>query len=255
VQGSSSIAIGQNCARYSQALLGIAIGYEAQNQNSLERSIAIGVQSGMFSQGTYCTAVGYQAGHISQGNNSTALGWLAGRNNQHARSLILNGSGATLDSDRTDATFIKPIRNEAHSKDTRVLAYIPGTGEVIYKSPTSSFNFIDNWSGSWNGNAFMPQTFTLTKTCNVKWDGYCTFFSSSVANHWVDFSIYTSFFGPAITTYRSQYWFNETYSHKAVPINKVFSNVPAGTYQFYGVCTGVTDGNDVVNIVCTLLYD
>ena len=140
-QGNSAVAIGERTGYNKQGQLNIAIGYEAQHQNSLERSLAIGVQAGMFSQGTYCTAVGYQAGHRNQGSYSTSLGWMAGQEYQHNNTLILNGSGIALNSNTSNATYIKPIRNSGASK---LLQYNNSTGEVVYSNEIVNTSTVDS---------------------------------------------------------------------------------------------------------------
>jgi hypothetical protein len=54
--------------------------------------------------------VGDGAGMVSQGTQSIALGYLAGHNTTHANSIILNASGAALNSGGTSRTYISPIR-------------------------------------------------------------------------------------------------------------------------------------------------
>jgi hypothetical protein len=74
-------------------------------------------------------AIGYNAGLTSQGQYSLALGYTAGVTNQHTRTIAISGTNTTLNTDRSDALFINPIRNAVNSN---TLKYNTSTKEITY---------------------------------------------------------------------------------------------------------------------------
>ena len=72
------------------------------------------------------------AGNADQGSTSIAIGQFAGTTNQHANSIILNASGAPLESDNTSAFYVKPVRGVATASPA--LIYNTTTGEITYNT-------------------------------------------------------------------------------------------------------------------------
>jgi hypothetical protein len=120
--------------RTSQGASATAIGDFAGNFAQGAGSIAIGVASGSLSQQSTSIAFGYEAGKTSQGANSIAIGFQAGLTGQHARTTILNAQGSVLNSDRTDALFVAPIRNTGTNN---ILCYNSSSKELTYNTSPS----------------------------------------------------------------------------------------------------------------------
>lgn len=59
----------------------------------------MGTLAATSNQGTNAVAIGKSAGVTNQGTFAVAVGYLAGQSSQHANSIILNASGAALNSD------------------------------------------------------------------------------------------------------------------------------------------------------------
>jgi hypothetical protein len=134
-QGTNAVAIGYTTGGNTQGSDAIAVGSGAGNSLQGASAVAVGRQSGNSSQGSNSVAVGNEAGRYSQGVNAVAIGYLAGYTGQHANTIIVNASGSTLNSNRTDALFVRPIRNTGTSN---FMFYDPSTYEVSY-SNTAAF--------------------------------------------------------------------------------------------------------------------
>ena len=146
-QGLSSVAIGNGAGSNSQGNEAVAIGISAGNSNQGQDGIAIGNRAGSNAQNNFCIAIGNQAGSISQGAqaiaigasagqsnqgaNSIAIGIGAGQTSQHSGSIILNGSGAPLNSSGTNRFIVKPVRSVS-SAGLKQLYYNTTTGEISY---------------------------------------------------------------------------------------------------------------------------
>jgi limonene-1,2-epoxide hydrolase len=118
--------------------------------------VRIGYQAGFSSQQANTVAIGTQAGYTGQGANSIAIGALAGYTGSgtgtfvHANTILLNASGASLITDRADATFIHPIRNT-------------GTNNTVYYNTTSKEISYSSFSGIVQiQSATKTDTFTTT---------------------------------------------------------------------------------------------
>jgi hypothetical protein len=130
-QGASSISIGYLAGQTSQGVRGIGIGASSANISQGIDAIAFGADAGGSYQGANSIAIGRQAGFTGQGTSSIAIGRLAGETSQHDNTIILNSSGFALNSDRTDALFMNPIRNTGTSN---FLFYNTATSEVSYSN-------------------------------------------------------------------------------------------------------------------------
>jgi hypothetical protein len=113
----------------------IKIGRETADVSQGSNAVAIGAAAGYAGQGVGAVAVGYHAGRSNQGNYGVALGFYAGRTSAHANTTIINSNGGVeLNSDRSDALFVAPIRNT-------------GTDNVLYYNTTSKEITYDVFSG------------------------------------------------------------------------------------------------------------
>lgn len=131
-QDASSIAIGSSAGVSNQGFQCVAIGANAGRTNQRGNAIAIGTDSGFTSQGTQSIAIGINSGKLRQGSNCIAIGAFAGVTDQSQNTIIINASGTDLDSDISNALFIKPI---SPSLDvSRVLIYNPTSGRVSYNT-------------------------------------------------------------------------------------------------------------------------
>jgi len=146
-QLGSSVAVGRGCGQTSQGALCVALGNVAGTTSQSTASIAIGNQAGATTQGGasescvaignftgndnqggFSVAIGKEAGRVTQGANCVAIGNQAGKNSQSPNSIVLNASGAVLDS-TTTGLFIKPVRNEFN---TNTILYNSTSGELTY---------------------------------------------------------------------------------------------------------------------------
>ena len=149
-QGESSIALGNNAGKVLQKDSSIAIGNKAGNDNQGGHSIALGTNAGQLTQKNYAVAIGFSCGYYNQGanaiaigngagswnqfHNSIAIGNGAGSQNQNAKSIILNATGAVLNSLVDESFVVKPIRNNDETAYLKNLNYDHQTGEISYSS-------------------------------------------------------------------------------------------------------------------------
>ena len=130
-QGGDSIAMGTSAGNYYQQGLAIAVGSAAGSYWQGYQSIAMGVNAGNNWQGRDTVAVGANAGSTSQGSYAVAIGSGAGQTSQHENSIILNASGAALDSSTAGAFYVSSVRNVTQAN---LLAYDTTLKEVTYFS-------------------------------------------------------------------------------------------------------------------------
>lgn len=164
-QGAESVGIGHAAAYTNQSSYCVAIGGNAGQANQGTGGTSIGNFAGSQNQGMYSVALGYEAGYVYQGNNAIAIGYQAGTGNpytaqgqgansiaigyqagvsfgvlsdyqQAANTIILNATGANLNSTSTNnAFFVKPVRHITYGSmppGFYNMAYNPTTGEIIY---------------------------------------------------------------------------------------------------------------------------
>lgn len=137
-QGSIAVAIGELAGENNQTSAGVAIGYYAGKDTQGSGAIGIGYTAAQITQGSAAVAIGWSAGQTNQGANAIAIGFRAGFNNQNASSIILNASGAALNS--TGAGFyVNPVRSTTSS--ARPVVYDTTTSELFY---TSTLEFINS---------------------------------------------------------------------------------------------------------------
>jgi hypothetical protein len=130
-QGTGAVAIGQSAGSTGQGQYAVATGFLSGASNQGSNSVAIGNLAGYSSQTANAVAIGNSSGYTGQGQNSIAIGYRAGYTGQHANTIIVNASGSALNSDRTDALFMAPIRNTGTDN---YLFYNPTTNEITYQS-------------------------------------------------------------------------------------------------------------------------
>ena len=128
-QGARAVAVGYQAGNLNQINSAVAVGYQAGHQNQSQDAVAMGSLAGKSTQGTNSVAVGTYSGKTSQGANATAIGYAAGETNQHANSIILNATGAALNSTSASSFYVKPIR--ADTVTSNVMTYNATSGEVI----------------------------------------------------------------------------------------------------------------------------
>ena len=142
-QGGSSVAVGPNAGRYTQGNSTVAIGNQAGQGTTTAgtgqggSAVAIGTAAGLDTQFPHAVAIGTSAGRNIQGSNAVAIGRLAGETNQHFNSIILNSSGAALNSDGSSRFYVKPIRSLVDPSLPR-LSYNATTGEICYGDSTTA---------------------------------------------------------------------------------------------------------------------
>eukprot|EP00966_Prymnesium_polylepis_P222685 5151391-Prymnesium_polylepis.5 len=113
-QNSGAIAIGNSAAASgTQGTEAIAIGKDAGTLNQGNYAVAIGVEAGYGTstaqaQGSKAIAIGAQAGYTNQGANSICIGSNAGFGGAATNSIVLNGSGSTLNSTGA-GFFVSPV--------------------------------------------------------------------------------------------------------------------------------------------------
>jgi len=128
---SNSTAIGSSAGKENQGSAAVAIGYAAGITNQSNETVAIGMSAGGDTQGLRSVALGTGAGTTTQGEYAVALGYQAGTTNQHNNTIVLNASGAALNTAQTDSLIIKPIRN---AQGVTNLMYNETTGEVTHST-------------------------------------------------------------------------------------------------------------------------
>jgi hypothetical protein len=126
-QGSNSVAIGNSAGQFDQGQNSVAIGFEAGNSN----------------QGSNSVAIGYRAGAVNQSSNAVAIGSQAGELNQSTNTIVINASGFPLNTTRSNAFYVSPIREENIIVSLKPL-YYNNTSKEIYSglSVLSSFSTI-----------------------------------------------------------------------------------------------------------------
>ena len=154
-QEPNSIAIGASAGSTGQNGYSIAIGASAGSTGQGGYSIAIGASAGSTDQSGNSIAIGYEAGNGTQGGDSIAIGSLAGYSSQAENTIILNATGAALDSvGDASACYVKPIRNVDTSYNLyEPLAYNKTTGELVSGNNVGFKMITDSFSVSGGGGS------------------------------------------------------------------------------------------------------
>lgn len=137
--GSSQINIGANAGTTSQQSYAVAIGQQAGSNLQGSGAIAIGYQAGYTNQSSSAVAIGETAGQSDQGQYAVAIGYQAGKTSQHAGTIVINATGAALNTDGSGRCFIRPVRSLGTNSTQSFLAYDSSTSEVTY---ATAKNFI-----------------------------------------------------------------------------------------------------------------
>ena len=143
-QGTKATAVGRDAGRYNQGIQAVAVGLEAGTTGQGAEAVAVGLAAGTTGQGAQAVAVGRLAGQYNQGANATAVGMGAGQTSQGAyaiaigtnagqagqgaNSIILNATGALLNSTPASSFHVKPVRGGNFAASA--LAYT-STGEIV----------------------------------------------------------------------------------------------------------------------------
>jgi hypothetical protein len=131
--GGQTVNIGYFTGNIGQGRWATAIGEGAGQTNQGTRAFALGTAAGQTNQGSDAVALGSSAGYNNQGQYSIAIGNSAGYTTASDRTIILNASGSPLNSDRTDAFFVKPVRAVTSvPAGFKQVYYNPTTGEMVY---------------------------------------------------------------------------------------------------------------------------
>ena len=130
-QSAYAVAVGYNAGNTSQGLRAVAIGPDAGYSSQGDVGVAIGYAAGQATQGLGAVAIGNNAGNTGQGNYAIAIGVSAGDTSQHANSIILNASGAAVNSDGTGRFFVDPVRTTGSGVP---LMYNSISKEIIYSN-------------------------------------------------------------------------------------------------------------------------
>lgn len=165
-QGQQAVAIGDSAGYNNQGAYGVAIGYGAGNVNQGQTAVAIGINAGVSNQGNYGIAIGNASGSGqgqyaialgydtggSAGADSIAIGTQAGKGNTSAigansiligkkagfesaaaGSIVLNGTGNTLNASNT-GFYVSPVRYMASQDPVN-------DGFVYYNQTTKEFRY------------------------------------------------------------------------------------------------------------------
>jgi len=165
-QGQQAVAIGDSAGYNNQGAYGVAIGYGAGNVNQGQTAVAIGINAGVSNQGNYGIAIGNSSGSGqgqyaialgydtggSAGADSIAIGTQAGKGNTSAigansiligkkagfesaaaGSIVLNGTGNTLNASNT-GFYVSPVRYMASQDPVN-------DGFVYYNQTTKEFRY------------------------------------------------------------------------------------------------------------------
>jgi hypothetical protein len=130
-QSAYAVAVGYNAGNTSQGLRAVAIGPDAGYSSQGDVGVAIGYAAGQATQGLGAVAIGNNAGNTGQGNYAIAIGVSAGDTSQHANSIILNASGAAVNSDGAGRFFVDPVRTTGSGVP---LMYNSISKEIIYSN-------------------------------------------------------------------------------------------------------------------------
>ncbi len=136
----NNVHIGTNAGHVGQGTYAIAMGVEAGTQMQNDDGISIGRFAGQQIQGQDAIAIGREAGRVQQEPYSIAIGCLAGASNIASSSIILNASGAPLDSTEPSLHVrpIAPCTEMASSLEAKQLLYDPDTAMITW-APASLY--------------------------------------------------------------------------------------------------------------------
>jgi hypothetical protein len=128
-QGERALAFGYRAGSNNQGTHAIALGDSAGRQRQCLYSLALGNNAGETDQSCNTIAIGRDAGRIRQGTGSIAIGRNAGYEDQHPRSIIINATDISLNTEGTERLYIKPIREKNDLDVSGILTY-DASGEI-----------------------------------------------------------------------------------------------------------------------------
>jgi hypothetical protein len=128
-QGERALAFGYCAGSNNQGTHAIALGDSAGRQRQCLYSLALGNNAGETDQSCNTIAIGRDAGRIRQGTGSIAIGRNAGYEDQHPRSIIINATDISLNTEGTERLYIKPIREKNDLDVSGILTY-DASGEI-----------------------------------------------------------------------------------------------------------------------------
>lgn len=141
-QGECTIAIGSEAGNTGQGMMAIAIGSGTGIENQKNFTIALGSDAGSQNQSTSSIAIGKSAGLFNQGVDAIAIGTCTGQTNQYTNSVILNATGASLNTIVSNPnTYMTPIRNDLDGN--RIITYDSSSKEIL-ESDSVDFNMTVN---------------------------------------------------------------------------------------------------------------
>ena len=125
----------------------------------------------------------------------------------------------------------------------------------VYARPTSYvFLYADNTQYSWNNVKTLFPAFTIRGTADIELNGSFSFYSNSTGIQYIDVSLQKWYLAGDFAIYHRSLYINQTGTHISMPIHAVFYDVPAGTYNIYGMTPASTDSNDFVTINLGIFY-
>ena len=138
-QSANSTAVGYLAGATEQGVSTVSIGEQAARYVQKPNAIAIGSFAGTTNQSNNAIAIGASAGRNNQPQNSVAIGYLAAQNTTGENCIVLNATGAVLNtlSTQTNSFFVKPIRNLIN-ESLPLLSYNATTGEICYGDSTTT---------------------------------------------------------------------------------------------------------------------
>ena len=160
-QAHQGVHIGGGSGFNNAGLSTTGVGYATGQSNQAQGATAIGYTAGSANQGTGAVAVGNGAGYSNQGNFSVAIGTAAGTNNQTQNSIIINATGAILDTETPNSLTIDPIREITEATNTNfALVHDSTTKEVTRVSRENFLATIPSSGNSGIGRVFEFRGFT-----------------------------------------------------------------------------------------------
>ena len=132
--GSRSVQIGDECGEFNTGSFSVSIGTGANENGTGADVVAIGREAGTTSTLAGATLLGSGAGRTLAGTNSVAIGHEAGRNRLGDGCIVLNGTGAALDTPplATNGFYVAPIVNAKANQDQFVLSYNTADSSITH---------------------------------------------------------------------------------------------------------------------------
>jgi len=132
--GSSGTSVGVQSKSGSS---GVGIGRDAGSSSYPANCVDVGAYAGRGAavSSTNRVAVGYLAHDITPSANSVAVGAFAGRSSAHANTIVINATGANLNTDGASRAYVKPIRTVSDVTGLSQLYYNTTTGEIVVYVP------------------------------------------------------------------------------------------------------------------------